>query len=139
MEEPSRRRSLTIRTVKAFGSQNTLAGLYDKQVGMSYTVEARSAIWHAGCIAIFYFVVYGAYALGPFAAYVILDSYTQYGCSDFFGTTLIGEGHGKYNASTNQSSILTLIFSYCWQCGHYRHGHHCWIRFACRISPGNAR
>ena len=68
----------TIRTAQAFGSQGILAGLYDHHIQSSYVVDAKAAIWHGGGLAIFFFVIYSAYAL-----------------AFSFGTTLIGEGHGE--------------------------------------------
>lgn len=72
----------TIRTAQAFGSQRTLAGLYERHVEESRKVDAKMAIWQGGGLAVFFFVIYSAYGL-----------------SFNFGATLINEGHGGFLSS----------------------------------------
>ncbi len=86
----------TVRTAQAFGTQPVLAELYDTHINKSRGVDMKAAIWHGGGLAIFFFVIYNAYALGKSSA--------KFGCliSGFhicsiafnFGTTLINQGHG---------------------------------------------
>ncbi|KAI0059986.1 P-loop containing nucleoside triphosphate hydrolase protein [Artomyces pyxidatus] len=66
----------TIRTAQAFGTQKILAGMYDVEVNKAADVDAKAAIWHGGGLAVFFFIIYAAYAL-----------------AFSFGTTLINEGH----------------------------------------------
>ncbi|KJA18017.1 hypothetical protein HYPSUDRAFT_169806 [Hypholoma sublateritium FD-334 SS-4] len=66
----------TIRTAQAFGTQNILSKLYNKHIDESLKVDLKAATWHGGGLAIFFFVIYSAYAL-----------------AFSFGTTLINEGH----------------------------------------------
>lgn len=54
----------TIRTAQAFGTQSILAGLYGQYVQKSRKVDMKAAIWHGGGLAVFFFVIYAAYALG---------------------------------------------------------------------------
>lgn len=69
----------TIRTAKAFGTQSTLAGIYDAHVERARILDTSAAIWNGGGMAAFYFFIYSAYAL-----------------AFSFGTTLINEGHGEF-------------------------------------------
>jgi ATP-binding cassette subfamily B (MDR/TAP) protein 1 len=66
----------TIRTAQAFGSQSILAGLYNNHINGSLKVDMKAARWHGGGLAVFFFVIYSAYAL-----------------AFSFGTTLINQGH----------------------------------------------
>lgn len=67
----------TIRTTHAFGTQATLARIYDTHIDQSMKADKRVALVHGAAIAIFFFTIYSAYAL-----------------AFSFGTTLINEGHG---------------------------------------------
>lgn len=68
----------TIRTAQAFGTQTILSKIYDSHIGKSQKVDNVAAMWHGGGLAIFFFVIYAAYAL-----------------AFSFGTTLINAGHGQ--------------------------------------------
>lgn len=65
----------TIRTAQAFGTQKILSNLYDGFIGKSHDVDLKAATWHGGGLAVFFFVIYSAYALGwsifihPFCTY----------------------------------------------------------------------
>ena len=54
----------TVRTAQAFGTQIILSNLYDVFIGKARMVDMSAAIWHGGGLAIFFFVIYSAYALG---------------------------------------------------------------------------
>ena len=54
----------TIRTAQAFGTQRVLEGLYDTFVNKALAVDLKAARWHGGGFAVFFFVIYAAYALG---------------------------------------------------------------------------
>lgn len=54
----------TIRTAQAFGTQRILSGLYDRHIDESRKVDLKAAVWHGGGLAVFFFVIYSAYALG---------------------------------------------------------------------------
>lgn len=56
----------TVRTAQAFGTQQTLAVLYDRFIGKAGKVDMKAAVWHGGGLAVFFFVIYSAYALGTF-------------------------------------------------------------------------
>ncbi|KAF8194139.1 P-loop containing nucleoside triphosphate hydrolase protein [Pholiota molesta] len=66
----------TIRTAQAFGTQTILGRLYNDRIDESLKVDMKAATWHGGGLAVFFFVIYSAYAL-----------------AFSFGTTLINEGH----------------------------------------------
>jgi ATP-binding cassette subfamily B (MDR/TAP) protein 1 len=68
----------TIRTAQAFGSQKVLADLYDTHIEKCKKVNTTAAFWKGGAFAVFFFILYSAYAL-----------------AFSFGTTLINEGHGQ--------------------------------------------
>ena len=53
----------TVRTAQAFGTQATLARLYDKHVNSSLAVDAKVAIRRALSPATFMFVMYSGYGL----------------------------------------------------------------------------
>jgi ATP-binding cassette subfamily B (MDR/TAP) protein 1 len=53
----------TVRTAQAFGSQQTLSGLYDSHIAESLKLELRSAIFLGGGLGSFFFVIYASYAL----------------------------------------------------------------------------
>ncbi|TCD62992.1 GTPase-activating protein [Steccherinum ochraceum] len=74
----------TVRTAQAFGTQTVLADLYDGHTSKAYIADMKAAAWHGGSIAVFFFVIYSAYALA-------FD----------FGTTLIGQGHADAGVVIN--------------------------------------
>ncbi|GJE98503.1 multidrug resistance-associated ABC transporter [Phanerochaete sordida] len=78
----------TVRTAHAFGSQHVLGDLYDIYVGKASKVDMKAAVWHGGGLAVFFFVIYSAYALA-------FD----------FGTTLINEGHA------NAGDVVNVFFA----------------------------
>lgn len=86
----------TIRTAQAFGTQRTLSGLYNGHVNKSLEVDMKAAVWHGGGLAVFFFVIYGAYGLGkriqPHFNY--RASLTPLAAFNF-GTTLLNRGHGR--------------------------------------------
>ncbi|KAI0261288.1 P-loop containing nucleoside triphosphate hydrolase protein [Gloeopeniophorella convolvens] len=85
----------SIRTAKAFGTQTILASLYEGAVDKAYTMDAKAAMWNGGGSAVFFFIIYSAYALA-------FD----------FGTTLINEGHATPGQIINVFlSILIGSFS----------------------------
>lgn len=56
----------TVRTAQAFGTQKILGSLYDRHIEESHKVDSKAAVWHGGGLAVFFFVIYSAYALGAF-------------------------------------------------------------------------
>lgn len=88
----------TIRTAQAFGTQKTLANIYDSHIDKSKGVDSKAAVWHGGGLGCFFFVIYSAYGL-----------------AFSFGTTLINERHGKCSqflnlvCLTNSSHLLQLL------------------------------
>ncbi|EGO23855.1 hypothetical protein SERLADRAFT_450147 [Serpula lacrymans var. lacrymans S7.9] len=74
----------TVRTAQAFGTQKILSALYDGHIEGSRVVDSKAAIWHGGGLAVFFFVIYSAYALA-------FD----------FGTTLINDGHANAGEVVN--------------------------------------
>jgi ATP-binding cassette subfamily B (MDR/TAP) protein 1 len=74
----------TIRTAQAFGTQNILGALYNSHIDQSLKVDMKAATWHGGGLAVFFFVIYSAYAL-----------------AFSFGTTLINAGHATPGAVVN--------------------------------------
>ncbi|CAL1712814.1 unnamed protein product [Somion occarium] len=66
----------TIRTAQAFGTQNILGTLYDGHIQLAHKADMKGAAWHGGGLAVFFFIIYSAYAL-----------------AFSFGTTLINGGH----------------------------------------------
>lgn len=54
----------TIRTAHAFGTQETLAGLYDVYVGKARAVDIKTAIASGAGFGSFYFGIFASYALG---------------------------------------------------------------------------
>jgi ATP-binding cassette subfamily B (MDR/TAP) protein 1 len=68
----------TVRTAQAFGTQKTLAGIYNEHIEKANAFDAKAAVWNGCGMAVFYFFIYAAYAL-----------------AFSFGTTLINEGHGE--------------------------------------------
>jgi ATP-binding cassette, subfamily B (MDR/TAP), member 1 len=54
----------TIRTAQAFGTQSILSGIYNKHVNGALTVDMKAAAWQGGGLAVFFFIIYSAYALG---------------------------------------------------------------------------
>ncbi|TCD63929.1 GTPase-activating protein [Steccherinum ochraceum] len=85
----------SVRTAQAFGTQRTLAGLYDGHTNKGYLADMKSAIWSGGGMAVFFFVIYAAYAL-----------------AFNFGTTLINEGRADAGIVVNVFlSIMVGSFS----------------------------
>ncbi|EMD39893.1 hypothetical protein CERSUDRAFT_81221 [Gelatoporia subvermispora B] len=80
----------TVRTTQAFGTQRILADLYDKRISGSRIADMSAAVWHGAGLAVFFFVIYGAYALA-------FD----------FGSTLIN--HGEANAGQIVNVILSIL------------------------------
>ncbi|KAI0319342.1 multidrug resistance protein 1 [Amylostereum chailletii] len=68
----------TVRTAQAFGTQRVLSELYNVAVAKAFAVDNKAAFWHGGGLAVFFFVIYSAYAL-----------------AFSFGTTLINQGHAN--------------------------------------------
>ncbi|THH28698.1 hypothetical protein EUX98_g5479 [Antrodiella citrinella] len=66
----------TVRTAQAFGTQRVLADIYDDHADKAYAADLKAAAWNGGGLAVFFFIIYSAYAL-----------------AFSFGTTLINEGH----------------------------------------------
>jgi ATP-binding cassette subfamily B (MDR/TAP) protein 1 len=54
----------TIRTAQAFGTQTTLANLYDTYIGESREMDLKAAVWQGGGLSVFFFIIYAAYGLG---------------------------------------------------------------------------
>jgi ATP-binding cassette subfamily B (MDR/TAP) protein 1 len=54
----------TVRTAQAFGTQSILSDLYDSHVDKSRQIDLKSAFWHGGAMATFFFVIYSGYSLG---------------------------------------------------------------------------
>ena len=54
----------TIRTAQAFGSQRTLAGLYEAHISKAKVVDMKAAAVHGIGLGFFFFIIYNAYALG---------------------------------------------------------------------------
>jgi ATP-binding cassette subfamily B (MDR/TAP) protein 1 len=82
----------TMRTAQAFGIQSTLADVYDAFIYNASKVDNKSAMVLGGGLAIFFFILYAAYAL-VFS----------------FGTTLINQGHGESISSQFQIHVLILL------------------------------
>ncbi|KAF8149154.1 P-loop containing nucleoside triphosphate hydrolase protein [Crassisporium funariophilum] len=74
----------TVRTAQAFGTQTTLGRLYDHHINESLKVDIKAAVWHGRGLAVFFFVIYAAYAL-----------------TFSFGTTLINSGHATPGSVVN--------------------------------------
>ena len=93
----------TIRTAQAFGTQITLAGLYDLCVAKSLNIEMKAALASGFGLGSLFFVIYSAYALGNFFFLFwnpdVADHLSPSAFS--FGTTLIDRGDGQ--------SILTFF------------------------------
>lgn len=85
----------TIRTAKAFGTQNTLANIYDGHVGEAHKVDLKAAFGHGIGLATFFFIIYSAYALCKSNSTVILYMSTDAFAAFSFGTTLINQGRGE--------------------------------------------
>lgn len=73
----------TMRTAHAFGTQKTLAGLYDVHTEKARRSDLKAAIWQGTGISVFFFVIYSSYALG--ACMYFKNSYL-----------LIGDGHSVF-------------------------------------------
>ncbi|PSR94662.1 hypothetical protein PHLCEN_2v4394 [Hermanssonia centrifuga] len=85
----------TVRTAHAFGTQETLADVYDGPIDKSRAISLKSAIWQGGGMAVLLFVIYSGYAL-----------------AFSFGTTLINKGEITPGAVVNVfDAILVGSFS----------------------------
>lgn len=82
----------TIRTAHAFGTQKTLANLYDSHIKKSHTADSKAAIFQGMGNAAFFFVIYSAYGL-----------------AFNFGTTLLIHGHGGVGIIVNV--FLAIMFA----------------------------
>jgi ATP-binding cassette subfamily B (MDR/TAP) protein 1 len=74
----------TIRTAQAFGTQTTLANIYDTHITKSRNDDGKAAVFHGAGLAVFFFIIYSAYAL-----------------AFSFGTTLINEHHADAGIVVN--------------------------------------
>jgi ATP-binding cassette, subfamily B (MDR/TAP), member 1 len=74
----------TVRTAQAFGSQKTLSRLYDSHVNQSRKIELRSSIFHGCGMAVFFFVIYAAYALSQSRSSNMIHIYWSASFSVFF-------------------------------------------------------
>lgn len=54
----------TVRTAHAFGTQGTLAALYEIPIQVARDANIRGGVWRGGSLAVFFFVIYSGYALG---------------------------------------------------------------------------
>lgn len=72
----------TIRTAQAFGTQNILGTLYDGHIQLAHKADMKGAAWHGGGLAVFFFIIYSAYALGAFPSMPHLRSETDF-CYSF--------------------------------------------------------
>ncbi|KAJ7147029.1 P-loop containing nucleoside triphosphate hydrolase protein [Mycena crocata] len=85
----------TVRTAQAFGTQKILANLYDTHTEQAHQADLKAATWHGGGLALFFFIIYNAYAL-----------------AFSFGTTLINSGHASPGVVINVfMAILIGSFS----------------------------
>ncbi|KAJ8520713.1 hypothetical protein ONZ45_g2501 [Pleurotus djamor] len=82
----------TVRIAQAFGSQQILAGLYNRHIDKSREVDYKLSIVNGFAIAFFLFVIYSSYAL-----------------AFSFGTTLINSGHA--NAGQVINVFLAILMS----------------------------
>ncbi|KAL6304388.1 P-loop containing nucleoside triphosphate hydrolase protein [Sparassis latifolia] len=80
----------TVRTAQAFGTQEVLSDRYNSHILLSRRVDMKAAVFHGCGLAVFFFVVYGGYALA-------FD----------FGTTLIDRGEGTAGQVVNV--ILAIL------------------------------
>lgn len=80
----------TVRTAQAFGTQKTLAALYDVHINKSLAVELKSSIWNGAGLAFFFFVIYASYGL-----------------AFHWGTTLIIKGYADAGQVVNV--ILAIL------------------------------
>ncbi|KIY62845.1 P-loop containing nucleoside triphosphate hydrolase protein [Cylindrobasidium torrendii FP15055 ss-10] len=81
----------SIRTVKAFGTQAILGGLYDSHIAKSGAAEANIGIWLGGTMSLAFFSIY-----------------SSYGLAFYYGTTLIQQGHADAGVVINVfMAILT--------------------------------
>ncbi|THG99669.1 hypothetical protein EW026_g2716 [Hermanssonia centrifuga] len=78
----------TVRTAHAFGTQRILSDLYDGYISKARKVDMKAAVWHGGGLAVFFFVIYSAYALA-------FD----------FGTTLINR------QEANAGDVVNVFFA----------------------------
>ena len=86
----------TVRTAQAFGSQKVLSQLYDAFIGKARKVDMKAAVWHGGGLAVFFFVIYSAYALGKRCPLTRISYELTVDLTAFdFGTTLINRGEAS--------------------------------------------
>ncbi|KAF8645234.1 hypothetical protein AX16_008061 [Volvariella volvacea WC 439] len=70
----------TVRTAQAFGTQKILSSLYDNHIDQAHQVDLKAAVWHGGGLAVFFFVIYSAYALAfSFGSTLIIRGQTKPG------------------------------------------------------------
>ncbi|KAG8804747.1 GTPase-activating protein, partial [Serendipita sp. 398] len=74
----------TIRTAQAFGTQNTLAKMYDTHVEKAHVLDKRMSIINGSALSVFFFVIYSAYGL-----------------AFSFGTTLVLRGEANIGMVIN--------------------------------------
>jgi ATP-binding cassette, subfamily B (MDR/TAP), member 1 len=80
----------TIRTAQAFGTQKTLAAMYDVYLERTHDLGSKLAWIHGGALAFFFFVIYSAYGL-----------------AFYFGTTLVL--NGEINVGIIVNCFLAII------------------------------
>jgi ATP-binding cassette subfamily B (MDR/TAP) protein 1 len=85
----------TIRTAQAFGTQKKLADIYDRHIVKSRDVNLKAAACHGFAMAVFFFVIYSAYALGRSPLAVVNTRSYSHRAAFSFGTTLINRGFGQ--------------------------------------------
>ncbi|TCD66039.1 GTPase-activating protein [Steccherinum ochraceum] len=81
----------TVRTAQAFGTQSILGDLYDTFIYKARVADLKAAAWHGGGLAVFWFVIYAAYAL-----------------AFNFGTTLIDRGEATPGIVINVFLAITI-------------------------------
>lgn len=74
----------TVRTAKAFGSQQKLSAMYDANINQSREADLGSSVVLGCGLSVFFFVIYSAYALA-------FD----------FGSRLLNQGHADVSAVLN--------------------------------------
>ncbi len=58
----------TVRTAQAFGTQSTLADLYDRHVDVAHNSDMMIAIIHGVGLGIFFFIIYACVSIPDFRA-----------------------------------------------------------------------
>jgi ATP-binding cassette, subfamily B (MDR/TAP), member 1 len=106
----------TVRTAQAFGTQSILGGLYNKYIEGSLNVDLKAARWHGGGLAIFFFILYSAYALGQHFHFLLDFCWTDTILAFSFGTTLINSNHGQFSFLFYVALFIDVaVFSYGWR------------------------